>query len=352
MIIWYAVEVPISMNPVSSRCQEHRIASELWMHCVYTDLIYLNFTTIYLYIPSFLCRQRFWTADTIILVPFFYVVCSFDPINMPPTHLSVYVVVDLTVSLFIHPFIHLSIHFVLSIQPSTPESIHRFIMDPVLASTISEFHFFLPKFACLSFYVGVASICFLLRVPSMFGPWRTVRATLNSIADVLANVWYVYPGSHCKNRYAYVAARSSLDCSEEEIQRFGSSCATFKGKYVCETQAPESCERNLKGERNTDDEWSGIFHGHCWAQDLLVQGVFWDSAWTDSSVDAWSFAPSNCCVSALADVRVDPCESLMLQCFSSRHTPMTCVLKNRSPLMGKIVIRWAQKQAVFMAVFG
>lgn len=59
---------------------------------------------------------------------------------------------------------------------------------------------------------------------------RTVRATLNSIADVLANAWYAYPGRDCKNRYAYVKS-TGHDCSKDEL-RYGSSCATFNGKYV------------------------------------------------------------------------------------------------------------------------
>lgn len=60
---------------------------------------------------------------------------------------------------------------------------------------------------------------------------RMVRATLNSIADVLANAWYAYPGRDCKNRYGYVK-RGGHDCSKVELLRDGSSCATFNGKYV------------------------------------------------------------------------------------------------------------------------
>lgn len=60
---------------------------------------------------------------------------------------------------------------------------------------------------------------------------RMVRATLNSIADVLANAWYAYPGRDCKNRYGYVK-RGGHDCSKDELLRDGSSCATFNGKYV------------------------------------------------------------------------------------------------------------------------
>ena len=60
---------------------------------------------------------------------------------------------------------------------------------------------------------------------------RMVRATLNSIADVLANAWYAYPGRDCKNRYGYVK-RGGHDCSKDELLRDGSTCATFNGKYV------------------------------------------------------------------------------------------------------------------------
>ncbi|CAJ1413880.1 unnamed protein product [Effrenium voratum] len=61
---------------------------------------------------------------------------------------------------------------------------------------------------------------------------RTILATLNSVADVLANAWYVYPGSMCnEERFAYALGRGA-DCSHADLQSDASRCATFEGHYV------------------------------------------------------------------------------------------------------------------------
>ena len=60
---------------------------------------------------------------------------------------------------------------------------------------------------------------------------RTVRATLNSIADALVNAWYIYPGQDCKNRYAYVH-KAGHKCSDAELAAHDPHCSTYNGKYV------------------------------------------------------------------------------------------------------------------------